>query len=142
MAPFEQDVLKAARKNGMIELKNELNDTPEYALFSGNIKGMLLLCYEHERPFQGTLGLLDWRFNGHFTQLMKTQVITGKKGETTYCPLTWNEHTFHFLVMGGGNEFSKELFEIGKKKVEALKLTQIAVAARDWRLKGDSLWVL
>ena len=126
----------------MIEFGSELNETPENALVQGKMKGMLLVCYEHERPFQGTLGALDWRFNGHFTQLLKKQIITGKKGEIVYCPLAWNDQFYHFLVVGGGDEFSKELLPLGKKKLAELHLKEIGIFSPDWNLKGEKLWVL
>ncbi len=125
----------------MVEFGLELTDTPEQALVQGKMKGMLLICYEHERPFQSTLGELDWRFNGHFTQLLKKQVITGQKGETVYCPLLWNENFFHFVIVGGGSEYSSDLLALGKKKIKELNLSQIGIQARDWNREGQSLWV-
>ena len=63
------------------------------------LNGMVVLCYENERPFQGLFGQLDWRFNGHFTSLLKKQILTGKKGEVLYAPLLWNDKTFHFILI-------------------------------------------
>ena len=92
------------------------------------------------------LGELDWRFNGAFTRLLKTQVLTGKKGEATYVPIFWNEMTFHFLVIGGGSVSNvKPSFELARKKMSELKLSNLGVSARDWNeaLEEDpNLWIL
>ncbi len=48
------------------------------------------------------MGKLDWKFNGVFTRLVRNGTLTGQKDEMGYVPLKWNEHTYHFLVLGGG----------------------------------------
>jgi hypothetical protein len=103
---------------------------PEYQLQDGTKNGVVLYCFEDERPMKGIIGELDWRFNGHFSTWIKDQRITGKFGEAVYAPLKWNEKTFHFLVIGAGQvqpdglrpPFSKSLQEAAKKKWQALNL--------------------
>ena len=129
----------------------------DFALTQNKISGVMLVCYENDRPLQGSIAELDWRFNGHFTQLMKNQILTGAEGEVVYTPLRWNEQTFHFLVLGGGflsSELerptrSEALFEQGLKKIDELKLAGMAVSQKDWNIPGDhpgakerSLWIV
>jgi len=102
----------------------------------------MLIAFENDRPLQGLIGELDWRFNGHFTRLLKQQVLTGSEGESIYCPLSWNEDTFHFLVIGGGflnSEIERparslKLFDLALQKLDELKLTRMAASRKDWNL--------
>ena len=135
----------------------QLDLKPELALTQGKVNGVILLCYENERPFQGLLGQLDWRFNGYFTDLLKKQILTGRPGEMLYSPLLWNQKTYHFLVLGAGNlknpgrpAFSAELFRKAKNKVKELNLSQIGVSVSDWnidaqnikQMEDPNLWIL
>ena len=114
----------------------------DQALADKQISGMLLLCFENDRPLQGTLAELDWRFNGHFSKLIKKQLFTGAKGETLYAPLRWNDRTLHFLVVGGGflasdskrKSSASALFESALKKLDELKLSGMAVSTQDWNI--------
>ena len=118
-----------------------------------------MLCYENERPPQGTLGLLDWRFCGHFTELLRNQILTGQRGEILYSPLKWNEETYHFILVGAGSlpdsgirpEFSKELLLKALGRVDHLKLENLGISAQDWQLNPDqplselearNIWIL
>ena len=65
-------------------------------------KAVALLCYENERPLQRLIGKLDWKLNGVFTDLLRKGIITGQKNEMGYVPFKWNENTFHFLILGAG----------------------------------------
>ena len=104
-----------------------------------------MLCYENERPPQGALGLLDWRFSGHFTQLLRNQVLTGQKGEMLYSPLKWNEATYHFIIMGAGSlpdsgirpPFSPELLKQALAQVDHLKIENLGISSLDWQLTAD-----
>ncbi len=117
----------------------------------------MLLCYENDRPLQGSLAELDWRFNGHFTQLLKNQTLIGAEGEVLFTPLRWNQHVFHFLILGGGfldSEIerpirSQKLFEIGLQKIDELKLSGMAASRKDWNIPEDhagatkrGLWIV
>ncbi len=104
-----------------------------------------MLCYENERPPQGALGLLDWRFSGHFTQLLRNQILTGQLGEILYSPLKWNDDTYHFLIVGAGSlpdsgirpPFSEALLLKALTRVDHLKLENLGISAMDWQLKPE-----
>ena len=134
---------------------NQLDLKPETALSHKKINGMMLLCYENERPLRGMLGDLEWRFGGPFSKLLKEQILSGRRGEMVYFPLLWNRETFHFLIVGAGpldHESSrlndaKELFEAGNQKLKSLQLKEMGISAQDWNLKkmnveDPNLWIL
>jgi hypothetical protein len=119
--------------------------------------GALLLCYENDRPLHGMIADLDWRFNGHFSALMKQQLLTGAPGEVVYSPLKWNETTLHFLILGGGflesekdrSALSRALFETALQKFDELKLPALTVSQTDWNIsenhpgiKERGLWLV
>jgi hypothetical protein len=129
----------------------------DYALSQSKISGVMLVCYENDRPLQGSLAELDWRFNGHFTQLLKNQTLTGAEGEVLYTPLRWNQQIFRFLILGGGfldSELerpirSQKLFEIGLQKIDELNFSGMAVSRKDWNIPEDhvgaikrGLWIV
>jgi hypothetical protein len=115
------------------------------ALSNQQISGLLLLCFENERPLQGMIAHLDWRFDGHFSRLMKTQLITGARGEAVYAPILWNEKTLHFLVVGGGMrdesrsrlEASRELLIEALQKWDELKIPDMALSRMDWEIEDE-----
>ncbi len=117
----------------------------DYALSQNKISGVMLVCFENDRPLQGTIATLDWRFNGHFTQLQKKQLLTGAEGEVILAPLRWNQKIYQFLILGGGfldSELerpvrSKKLFEAGLKKMDELKLSKMGVSRKDWNIPED-----
>jgi len=59
----------------------------DLALFGDQIQGVVVLCYENERPLQGLAGLLDWRFRGELSRAIQRGVLTGKSGECVYLPI-------------------------------------------------------
>jgi hypothetical protein len=133
----------------------KLDLKPETALAQKKLSGMILLCFENERPLKGMIGYLDWCFNGHFSKLLKDQIISGKKNESVYVPLLWNEQTYTFLIVGAGPlqdqghrpEFSKPLLNEAVKKMNDLKLSQMGISAHDWQidsknLEVPNLWIL
>ena len=73
------------------------------ALFEGPIEGMVLACYENERPLQGLAGLFDWRFLGTISRCIRAGVITGRAGECAYVPVTRDGRVFHLLLAGAGS---------------------------------------
>lgn len=115
------------------------------ALSNQQISGLLLLCFENERPLQGMIAHLDWRFDGHFSRLMKSQLITGARGEAIYAPILWNERTLHFLVIGGGMrdeskarpESSRPLLIEALKKWDELKIPDMALSRTDWEIEEE-----
>jgi hypothetical protein len=115
------------------------------ALTNQQISGLLLLCFENERPLQGMIAHLDWRLDGHFSKLMKTQRITGARGEVVYAPLLWNQRTLHFLVFGGGFRSeaqsrpaaSQSLLPEALLKLDELKLPDMALSRMDWDVEAQ-----
>jgi len=113
---------------------NSLDLRPEIALSQQKLNGMILTCFENERPLGGMLGYLDWRFNGYFSKLLKAQVITGKKDEIVYAPLLWNDRAYSFLILGMGanrRALSKTMLESALKKMNELQLTGMGIAASE-----------
>jgi hypothetical protein len=117
----------------------------DQALAAKQISGVLLVCYENDRPLQGAIAELDWRFNGHFSKLIKKQVLTGARNEAVYAPLLWNDRTLHFVIIGGGlltsdskrKTSSSALFESALKKLDELKLSGMAVSMKDWNISEN-----
>jgi hypothetical protein len=115
------------------------------ALSNQQISGLLLLCFENERPLQGMIAHLDWRLDGHFSRLMKSQLITGARGEAVYAPILWNERTLHFLVIGGGmrdetqtrSESSRPLLLEALKKWDELRIPDMALSRTDWEIEEE-----
>ena len=127
------------------------------ALLEHPFSGALLICFEDDRPLRGLIGDLDWRFNGHFTALMKQQVLTGEEGETLYAPLRWNDQTLHFVILGGGlpdspakrSAAASRLFEKAIHKMEELGLSSLIASCKDWNIpqehpaaKERGLWLV
>jgi hypothetical protein len=115
------------------------------ALSNQQISGLLLLCFENERPLQGMIAHLDWRFDGHFSRLMKSQLITGARGEAVYAPILWNDRTLHFLVIGGGMrsesrprlEASRAVLLEALKKWDEIKVPDMALSRTDWEIEDE-----
>src|SRR3989344_1576091 len=84
------------------ELHRKLKKTADVALTSGELKGLVAVCFENERPLQGLAGLLDWRFQGALSEYLRAGIITGKVGECVYLPITKNNRNYHLLLIGGG----------------------------------------
>jgi len=127
------------------------------ALLEHPFSGALLVCFEDDRPLRGLLGDLDWRFNGHFTSLMKQQLLTGESGEILYAPLRWNDQTLHFLILGGGLPDSTSrraaiahgLFDEALRKMDELGLSALIASRKDWNIpqehpgaKERGLWLV
>jgi hypothetical protein len=116
----------------------------DFALSQKKIQGLCLLCFENERPPTSALGYFDWLFAGHFTKLLKSQVLTGKHGQVLYSPVKFNGETLHFLVVGAGYletsgarpAFEPKLLEEALSKVEELKLEGMGIVVTDWNLTG------
>ena len=114
----------------------------ETALTQKKITGLMLLCFENERPLKGMIAHLDWRFDGHFTRLLHDQILTGSLGEALYAPLKWNDETYHFIVMGGGmlppnGERPQKTHVILNKALDLadrLKLGSLGISTQDWNL--------
>lgn len=102
----------------------------ETALFQGVIEGVVLTCYENERPLRGLASALDWRFNGALSHALRLGALTGKKGELVYIPVQSGKQAFHFVLLGGGllsnlepttrPELTRGLFESAVPKLQKL----------------------
>src|SRR4051812_21066827 len=82
---------------------NSIELEAERALFEGKLQGMVLTCFQNERPLRGLAGLLDWRFEGAISQVLRAGFVTGKPGECAYLPIQRNGKTFHLFLGGGGH---------------------------------------
>ena len=117
----------------------------DFALSQKKIQGLCLLCFENERPLGLALGYLDWLFSGHFTKLIKTEVLTGKSGQLLYAPVRWNQLNLHFLVVGSGElntegqrpAFQETLLEKGLQGLQELNLESMGILKADWNLTGN-----
>ena len=76
--------------------------SPEYLLLTKNHSAIAVTCYENERPLGGLMSRLDWRLHGMLAGFVRSGVITGKKGEVVYVPITKQGKHYHVFVMGGG----------------------------------------
>ena len=116
----------------------------DFALSQKKIQGLCLLCFENERPPGGALGYIDWLFAGHFTKLLKSQFLTGKKGQVLYTPVRFNGTTLHFVIVGAGYleqsggrpTFDQTLLEDAITKAQDLKLEGMGIVTSDWNLMG------
>jgi hypothetical protein len=117
----------------------ERAEDPEALLFAGEVEGLILSCFENERPLQGLAGRLDWRLRGMLSHFLKAGSITGKPGECCYVPVRWHEQTFHLFLAGGGhleegNErpaLPAESWDRLKKNLSTLKISKLAASSSD-----------
>jgi hypothetical protein len=130
------------------------------ALFEGKLQGLVVACYEDERPLQGLLGILDCRFHGTISRCLKAGAITGRKGECTYFPVTRRGKTYHLILAGAGHlkpghkraEIPAETFEVLRKNLVGLRLKEIGISKSDFggvdedylsrKMKGIELWIV
>lgn len=109
------------------------------ALFSGKLKGLVVACYENERPLLGLAGLLDWRFRGAISSCLQAGKVTGKAGECTYFPYSLHGRTYHILLVGAGKTSSpgkrgplpQESFDALKRNLVSLRVSKIGVSELD-----------
>lgn len=83
-------------------MATQLEQSAEYLFLSKDKSAIAVTCYENERPLQGLVGLLDWRFHGMISQFIRAGVITGKKGEIVYIPAKKQNRHYHLFLVGGG----------------------------------------
>ncbi|MGZ6310041.1 MAG: M17 family peptidase N-terminal domain-containing protein [Bdellovibrionota bacterium] len=129
------------------------------ALFSGTIQGLIVTCYENERPPCGLAGLVDWRFQGAISRYLMSGTVTGKAGECTYLPITRHGLTYHLLLVGGGSAASPgsrapvaaETIKALQKNLLTMRLPKLGLSRADFggitsellnkALKGAPLWI-
>ncbi len=120
-----------------------LNINADQALFDGKIDGLVVTCYENERPLLGLAGLMDWRFSGFISECVRLGILTGKKGELTYIPLSRHNNTYHLIFLGNGkntnsqtrSKVAPEVIKVLKSNLMTLKLDRIGLS---WTDMGES----
>ncbi|MGK5081735.1 M17 family peptidase N-terminal domain-containing protein [Bdellovibrionota bacterium FG-1] len=126
---------------------------PDQALFEGKIGALISTLSSDERPLQGLAGLLDWRFEGAISRLLKSGFLTGNPGECAYLPLQRAGVTYHLLLIGMGKHddtppgIPQETARALKKNLTTLKLERVGASRSDLgnnlsALKGLSVWPL
>lgn len=138
---------------------HSLDIDADRALFEGQLQGLVITCYENERPLQGLAGLMDWRFFGAMSQCLKAGAITGKAGECVYFPISRNGETFHLILVGSGHapsagsrrEPPAESIRALQKNLASLRLQKVGISRKDFgnvtndyftkNLKGVPLWI-
>lgn len=110
------------------------------ALFQRDVDGLVVLSYQNERPLQGLLGLLDWRFGGAFTDSIRLGALTGSAGEVLYHPIPKNGEIFHFIVVGAGKtsepgerpEVNEKVIKPLIKNLKTLGLKKLGLSLKDF----------
>lgn len=121
-------------------LIKKLNQDAETALFSGQLSGLVALCYINERPMQGLSGLLDWRFHGSFSRYLKEGAFSGEIGEVIYLPVERTDRIFHLILVGGGESSSpgartgipERSLAALTRNLRGLKLEKIGISTSDF----------
>lgn len=120
-------------------MANTQGQDPETLLFNGEVEGLILSCFENERPLQGLAGRLDWRLRGMLSQFIRAGSITGKAGECCYVPVQWHDRTFHLFLAGGGHleegaprpELPAASWEKLRTNLTQLKMGRLAASQTD-----------
>ena len=133
---------------------------PDRALFEGKLQGLIATFYENERPLRGLAGLLDWRLGGILSRAIRIGALTGRTGECGYVPFSRNGHTYHLLLLGGGqlSRYARrglvpdDSFAALKKNLQGLKLGEIGLSRSDFggladdyldrQLEGAAFWIV
>jgi hypothetical protein len=135
------------------------SSSPENALFTGQIQGLVATFFQNERPPRGLAGRLDWHFQGAISRHIQAGAISGKLGECVYLPLKHRQSTFHLILLGCGEAHSqgargsvnKKHLEMLKKNLLSLKWKSAGISRSDFgspsddfliqSLEGVSLWI-
>ncbi len=106
------------------------------ALFEGHLQGLLLSCYEDERPMQGLIGLMDWQLRGEISQAIRAGFITGKTGEVAYLPVRHTGKTLHLLIAGcgaqRGSRIPTDTLQAVLKNLRSLNLSGLGISQLDF----------
>jgi hypothetical protein len=129
------------------------------ALFEGKLSGLVLTCYENERPLRGLAGLMDWRFHGVISECLRAGAVTGRVGECAYVPVSRHGKTYHLLLAGAGvlpasgrrGSLPAETLKALTRNLNGLRLPSVGVSRSDFgdatpeyfakNLKGVPLWI-
>ena len=137
-----------------------LDCSAQIALSKGYINGMVVCCYENERPLLGLAGKLDWSLNGAISYYLKKRTVTGKTNECVYLPIQKLSYTHHFFLLGCGNNNTPGLRQLPQQStidkltenINNLGLLRIGVSLSDFgqkapeqirlSLKEAQLWIV
>jgi len=129
------------------------------ALFEGAVDGLVCLFYRNERPLHGLSGVLDWRFHGQISRVLRLGAIHGEAGECVYIPAFRHGRIFHLVLAGAGASETpgtrtrppSETLEKIRKNLLTLKIAKFGLSRKDFggatdaflnqHLKGVGLWV-
>jgi Cytosol aminopeptidase family, N-terminal domain len=104
------------------------------------IKGMVVTFHVNERPLQGAVGKLDWRFQGAISHFLRTGALTGQEGECAYLPIKKGERVFHLLLVGSGSSKkpgqrakpTARVMKVLRENLEGLKIKGLGLSAGDF----------
>lgn len=111
------------------------------ALFApDHLSGMVATYHVNERPLQGVVGLLDWRFQGAISNFLKSGALTGQEGECAYLPIRRGERLFHILLLGSGSSKkpgartrpSSRVLKVLRENLENLKIRELGLSLSDF----------
>jgi hypothetical protein len=122
-----------------------LDNDPADALFGGELRGVVAALPRNERPLQGLVGLLDWRFGGVISRCLREGAIRGAPGEVSYFPLRLGGREYHVLLAGAGDSAApgerkalpRETLAAVRDNLEKLKLTRMGISRKDWGGIGE-----
>ncbi len=133
--------------------------SPEKALFAGQIQGLVATFFQNERPPRGLAGRLDWYFHGAISTQLQNGTISGAAGECVYLPIQRNNSIYHILLLGCGetqmpsrrHSVSRSSLEILKKNLLSLQWKSVGISHSDFgkpvekdletSLEGVRLWI-
>lgn len=118
----------------------------DQALFKREIESALVTFHRNERPLGGVAGLLDWRFQGAFSSMLKSGALSGAPGECVYFPITRHGLTYHLILAGAGDspfhgERSlppPETLHRLRKNLLQLRIPKIGISRQDFGKIQDS----
>ena len=131
----------------------------DFALFQGQVPGLIVPFYVNERPLQGLAGLMDWRLRGALSKSIRSGAFDGHEGECVYYPFSKRGQAYHLFLAGAGHRtpygrrglVSDDVFRTVKKNLLGLKFTSVGLSKSDFgnltedylvnQLKGVDLWI-
>jgi hypothetical protein len=116
-----------------------LESAAESALFDGRVQGLVVACYENERPLRGLAGILDWRFEGFLSRCIREGVFSGRPGECVYLPLRRAGRAYHLILAGAGHvprdrdrgDLPDATVKALSRNLASLKLARLGVSRSD-----------
>ena len=110
--------------------------SPEQALFSGQIQGLVAAFFQNERPPRGLAGRLDWYLQGAISKQLQSGAISGSAGECVYFPIQKNQSTCHLLLLGCGEAKSPgHRAAVARANLQILKKNLLSL---QWKTTGIS----